>query len=430
MSDQPTSGGAVLAGWASVEITPTLPTWMGGYAARTTQASAVHDPLLANAFALGSATHPLILILCDIIDVHAAFVHEVRSRASARIPGSTVWVGATHTHSGPDMGGFVAITGRAADPVVVDRIAEGCVEAATVAVAAMKPAHFAWASGVIDGVATNRVHPGTGEEIVLDMLCCYDSSPSEGHAPSAILASFPCHATVLSAENMALSADLPGAFRRHLRDALGADVWVALGTGAAGDISTRHVRQGQGFPELERLGGLLADQARALLLRARPVSVSQPLIHSVTAQLDRKEIPPASELDAQLRTLESQYATATQAGRVAQARTLETAIQGIRALRRLGETLTPASFEAEIDVAVAGDLGIVTIPGELFNRLGADIRHTTGKPALLFGYTNGYVGYLPTREAYAQLDYEVLISPLAAGSGERLSSLASELLVR
>jgi uncharacterized phosphosugar-binding protein len=56
----------VLAGWASADITPEVPCWMGGYVARTQQAVGVHDPFLAHGLALGTPEKPLILITCDL----------------------------------------------------------------------------------------------------------------------------------------------------------------------------------------------------------------------------------------------------------------------------------------------------------------------------------------------------------------------------
>ena len=81
-----------------------------------------------------------------------------------------------------------------------------------------------------------------------------------------------------------------------------------------------------------------------------------------------------------------------------------------------------------ISVARLGQLDLVALPGEPYHQLGVEIRRDRRGPVLLLGYTNGYIGYIPTREAYASLDYEILVSPLAAGAGERLRDAATQLL--
>jgi hypothetical protein len=424
-----TTTGTILAGWAVAGITPDVPCWMGGYGARTAPAECVHDPLSAQALALGSATEPLVLVISDLLSVDRAMVQEVRHRVMTGLPGATVWLGATHTHAGPDIGRLLPLPSRGPDPLIIERIVAGCVRAAVEAVAAMRPMRLGWTSGVVDGVATNRDHPGSGEEIALDLLCLFDPREDDSPAlPTAILGSFPCHPTVLSADNREISADLPGAFRRQLRALIGSNPWVALATGAAGDISTRHTRQRQGFAELERLGGLLARRAYQLLSQAQPLRPGVPLVRQETIVLEPQARPTPETLETHARTLLERMEAERQAGNIAQARTLETALQGIAAARQITAAHDPALLQVEIAVAAVGELGLVAIPGELYNSLGAAIRHRTGAPVLLLGYTNGYVGYLPTREAYTTLDYEVLMSPFAPGSGERLSSAAITML--
>ena len=67
----------------------------------------------------------------------------------------------------------------------------------------------------------------------------------------------------------------------------------------------------------------------------------------------------------------------------------------------------------------------MALPGEPYHQLGVEISRDRGGPVLVLGYTNGYIGYIPTREAYAGLDYEILVSPLAPGGGERLRDAAT-----
>lgn len=416
------------AGWASADITPDLPCWMGGYADRTAPANGIHDPLVANALALGDPLSPLVIVVCDLVSVTMEMTHEVRRRVSSGIPGAseaTVWLGATHTHSGPDVSHL--LSDRDPSPHVVERVLAGATQAARDAVTGMRPVHATWASGLVEGVATNRDHPGTGEEIALDLLCMYATGVPRS-APAAVFGSFPCHPTVLGADNLALSADLPGAFRRHVRGLIGDTTWVALATGAAGDISTRHVRRGQGFEELERLGHALAVQTQRLIGEAQPITLAPGVMREAAITLHRKVIPDVASLRAAALRLEEEHRAALQAGNLAQARTLQTTIQGIRGARRLEALHGDIAAQVTIMTARLGALGLVAIPGEPYNELGAALRHSSDLAVLVLGYTNGYIGYIPTRQAYQAMDYEVLMSPFAPGTGERIVAQARGLL--
>lgn len=422
---------ALLAGWATVEITPAIGCRMSGYSARTAPANAVHDALYAHALALGTEAAPCILLLTDLIAVDTHMVQEVRKRVREHLPDATLWLGATHTHAGPDVA-LLHVTQSEPEESLVEQIVERIVRAALEATQQMRLVRLKWVSGQISGVATNRDHPGSGEDTALDLLCFYNAvsqSRASEQWPVAILGSFPCHPTILSAENRALSADLPGAFRRQLGARLGAATWIALATGAAGDISTRYTRREQSFTEVERLGSLLAEQGYQLLTRVQPLHVTLPVVRKTNVALALKERSDSETLASLEQTLQVQREEALQAGRIAQARTLETNLQGIAAVRRSAATLDEREQSAEVAVAIVGELVLVALPGELYNRLGVEIRCGAGRPVLLLGYTNGYLGYVPTRDAYVEMDYEVLVSPFAPGAGERLTHAVLEMLV-
>lgn len=449
----------VYAGWATADITPPIPVRMGGYLAREAPASGVHDALSARALALGvplshggprqegaAGGDVLVVVVCDLLSVDEDLVEAVRQRLHQTVPGAHIWLAATHTHSGPDVARAFALAAGTPppDPAVTARVIAGATTAAEHAIAAMAPATYRWASGAIHGVATNRDHPEQGEPVRLDLLCIYPSdvpatkprsepdTPSTSSAPSApaaIFGSFPSHATVLSAENISISADLPGAFRRKLSERLGGSPWIALATGAAGDISTRHTRQGQGFAELERLGGVLAEQAEELVLQAGPLALAPPEGRTITLDLAAKSSADVTTLAERVRAVEREMAQALAAGQTGHARTLETALQGLRAEQRRATTAEPlpdgkTSLRAAIATARLGALGMVAVPGELYYDLGRQIQRAAGRPVLVLGYTNGYIGYLPARAAYGTNDYEVLMSPFAPGAAERVAQAA------
>ena len=417
-----------LAGWASLEITPDIPCPMGGYGARSGPANATHDPLYVHALALGTEAQQAVLLLCDLVAVDEMLVHQVRAQVATRFPGVTTWIGATHTHSGPNVARSLSLTSEPPDPAVRQRIIAQACNAAESALSRMHPVWPKWTSGVITGIATNRDHPDESTELPLDMLCLYDTDEPLAQL-AALLASFPCHPTVMGADNLAISADLPGAYRRQLHTLLGGNTWIALATGAAGDISTRHMRRAQSFDELERLGGLLAQQAYALLSTAQPLRLASPRVDATVVELAAQEPLPPDELSTYTRSVQEHMRAQLQAGNMAQARTLETVLQGLQATQRRSQAPGElAAQRVEVSIATLGELALVAIPGELYRTLGIQIQRGSEHSVLLLGYTNGYAGYLPTRSAYAALDYEVLMSPFAPGSGELLVNEVVSLL--
>lgn len=419
-------GTPVLAGWAATEITPDIPCRMGGYGARTGSANAVHDPLYAHALALGTPERPFVVITCDLIAVDETLVDEVRQHIAAQHPQAAVWLGATHTHSGPDIVPSLSLSPEPLDPALRQRIIAEAGKATQEAIARMHPAVVKQARGAINVIATNRDHPERSADLSLDLLCFY-TAPEQAQ-PSAIFGSFPCHPTVMGADNLAISADLPGAFRRQLKAMLGNTLWIALATGAAGDISTRHTRQGQGFDELERLGGLMAGQTYNLLSTAQPLALALPDMRSAAVSLERNESFSPARLASSMQLIQASMDVELQAGHLARARTLETALQGIQAAQMKTPAQEEHTRDMTLSVALLGELALAAVPGELFNRLGAAIKQTNGRFVVLLGYTNGYAGYLPSREAYEELDYEVLMSPFAPGSGERLVEAIEKML--
>ena len=63
----------------------------------------------------------------------------------------------------------------------------------------------------------------------------------------------------------------------------------------------------------------------------------------------------------------------------------------------------------------------VGIQGELFTGLGMDIKRGLGAGRTFVAVLcDGTIGYIPTRDAYAEGGYEPSASPLAPGGGEAI----------
>ena len=75
----------------------------------------------------------------------------------------------------------------------------------------------------------------------------------------------------------------------------------------------------------------------------------------------------------------------------------------------------PASaIELSLSAARIGRLALLAIGAEPFHSFGSQLRDLCADPAIVLGYANGHVGYLPDAAAYESdpTGYEVLSSPL------------------
>src|SRR5258708_6766270 len=92
------------AGAARVDITPSTPVWMAGYASRKTPSEGVALPLQAKALALTDQNgHTIVLITADLIGFDRALTGRITDRLKDkhRIAREDVVLLASHTHTGP-----------------------------------------------------------------------------------------------------------------------------------------------------------------------------------------------------------------------------------------------------------------------------------------------------------------------------------------
>ena len=88
----------------------------------------------------------------------------------------------------------------------------------------------------------------------------------------------------------------------------------------------------------------------------------------------------------------------------------------------------PTEVEVQV-VALGNDLAWVSLPGEIFVELGLAIKQDSPFPhTIIAELANGSIGYIPTRRAYTQGNYEVVSARCAEGSGEMLVDAAIGLL--
>ncbi|MBM7785695.1 hypothetical protein [Tenggerimyces flavus] len=366
-----------------------------------------------HAFTVSSGSRRLVWLVLDVVAVNVDLVASITDAVVAAVPSTAaelVWVSATHTHSGPET--RVGALGEETPAWLVSLLVPAAVLAVRRAVAEEASASLTWHRGRLDGVGAQRSGPAPRSWVPVDVLAVRGPAGLSG-----AVAVLPVHPTVLGADSCVVSADLAGAVRRSLGEQLGARTWVMVATGAAGDVSTRLHRRAQTPEELSWLGELAASQL-VNLLATNGFEVAGALDGAVSPDLPmpaRTDAPDTSTIEAH----RARLVAARASGDPFAVREAETALQGAE----LGVGRRSPSPRLAVSVLRIGDFTLVGLGGEPY----LDLADLLPPKSVLVGYTGGYLGYLPTRAAYATPTYEVNMTPVAPGGAELAIEAAERL---
>jgi neutral ceramidase len=380
----------LLAGWARSEFLPPAGAPMPGYIARKNVSTGQADPFSVRALVLQQRDVRVAILTADVLLFSNRWADRLRARLG-KIAGTAkqnIVVAATHTHSGPivDTAPFGLLQnqrpGSPGAQATMRRVEACMVQSVEAAVASTHRVTAEMARINVRGVATDRNNPAQANAQPLSLL---RFSTRKGRA---ILAVYGCHSTVLGPNNTLFSGDLHGEVGRRLEQ----DSEVALvGTGAAGNISTRFTRRAQTFEEVHRLAALVHKQIRRAKFQRLPATGI-----SVSSLKLRLPVRDLSKSQRAVRAKSGRLAVVEKEGRkvLAHLRTLPEFSRGFVSIPYTQITL--------------GGISLVGLPFEMFSDTG-DYFWKSAK-AVLLGYANGYWGYLPSHAA-SKGSYETLSSP-------------------
>jgi hypothetical protein len=380
---------------------------LGGYADRTDGAGDLLDPLEVHVITFADEGHRFALVTADLVCANADVVATVRSVLRRKLPVDSCWVAATHTHAGPETGCIPG--GGPTPPGIANRLVTVAIEAAQAAISAEQTSRPRPVRTHVSGFASRRGSPSESTlDLPIDALQCMVGDDVVG-----TLVVSPVHPTILSADNSRVSADLNGGIRR----ALSSDNrrWAVVATGAAGDISTRHTRRSREVGEIDRLGRLAAEAVDRTAPPPTPVANGglRPPVSEVVALRPKRP----TEVERQLGEPISPHLTDERSRWVLE--------QGRRIAAELASHQRVDPYEVDVQAIELDVVTLVAVPAELYLDLGEAIRATAatdGRSVVVLGYTNGYLGYLPTHDA--PTGYETYVSPVTAGSGETVVQAA------
>lgn len=432
-----------LIGVARADITPPIGIYARNWgAAQWDAAEGIHQPLTATALTLqqNADSSPLVLVALDLGWWRSRedewFLRGGLIEALG-LNTTQVMICLSHTHAGP-----VICRGDAEKPgghliaSYLQHLQNAVIQTTRQALDTRQLATITWRYGKC-GLAQNRdlrdpTEPrylcGFHPQHPADDTLLVGRVTKEGGELLVTIVNYACHPVTLAWENRLISPDYIGAMREVV-EAQTDNVLCLFLQGASGELAPREQYSGNvkladqhgrelGYAVLSTLEGMLPPQTS--LAYTHVVESGAPL-----AVWESQEHKAAKELKAHLLELELPLKVMPTAQEIeAQMAACTDRAQGERLRRKLQVRRSVGDGSSAMIPAWLWQIGgalFVGHPNEAYSLLQTHLRQSFPEQAVaVMNVVNGWSGYLPPSELYAEDIYPVWQTPFDRGSLERL----------
>ena len=388
------------AGVAKVNITPTAPMPMAGFASRTHNSEGKLHDIWVKVLAIEDAKgKKAIMLSSDLLGFPKIVSDKIRDRikASYGLSRDQILLNSSHTHSGPVIGD--ALT----DVYVLDEEQKKSIIAYTAvledqvvkvvgdALKSMEPAELFSQNGVVRFQVNRRNNPAN----LLTQLTQLEG-PNDYAVPvikvlnakgelKAISFGYACHPTVLSGYDW--SGDYPGYAQIELeKDHPGAIAMFFQSSGADQNPLPRNT-----IPLAKQYGRELAAAVDRVLEEEMNKIPSNLTTSYSEVMLPLEKAPTIQELTSFISKSAVPYQT----------RWAERILNKLKS----GEKLID-SYPFPVQVWSIGNLPLVSLGGELLMEYGIKVKQMLGENTFVYGYSNDVMNYVPSSLVLKQGGYE------------------------
>jgi hypothetical protein len=387
-------GAGFSASAVKVDITPSGSKWLAGYPAR--QSNGVHDRIFHRIVAIDDGHTQFFLVSSDL----CLFAPSVYDEFAARLKQETnispvqVWWTVTHTHSAPEVGphglALVMMPNRythAPDREYTAWVEKALIDGIKEAQKKLAPARLAVGTGYAAANINRRARDpqgaislGLNPDGPTDRQIGLIRLEREDGSPIALIANYSMHGTALGPRNKLISGDAPGTVAAYVEDKLGAPMLFI--NGAAGNLAPIYtVQESFEAAHITEFNVLLGDRIlaanRSLAKGTAQVRLSAG--ETIVETPRRKGFGWDASVGDYLNTAKGEN----------------------------GTVRLPVRF-----LIVNDDLALWSAPVELFCEISLHVRARSPYPhTFYFGYANGWLGYVATRQAFAEGGYETTTCP-------------------
>lgn len=409
----------VALGVARIDVTPSVPTRLTGYAGRSKPSTGVEQKLWAKALAIGSdQQQPALLLTLDNCGIAEATYLEVAQRLAQRwhIKQERLVIACSHTHTGPCTTDWAPnIFANDIPPEhqkVIDlytrELIEKLEQVAGEALKARRPGTLAWSQGSVAFAKNRRTANGPVDQSLPVLRADVDGRLI------AVVANYACHCTTLGGGFNQICGDWAGYAQEAIeRDNPGAIALITIGCGADANPSPIGGADG-GLTFARQNGNALGMEVKVLLGRN-----FTRLTSTLTASMKHIELP-----------FEPHFTRAQWEERAKQA-----GIVGYHARRWLarldGGMKLPSTLSYYIQTWNFGDdLAMVFLNGEVVVDYALRLKQEFDPGRLwVMAYANYVPCYIPSRRILSEGGYEAESSLWYYDRPARLASEVEELIM-
>lgn len=378
-----------------IDVTPDIPKQLLGYGARVS--TGVHDRIYHRIVVMDDGEKKFVLVSSDFCVMSPSEYDHVAAMLKKRLGIDPVnfWWSLTHTHSAPEVGvpGLpeVFMGDRYKHPVdtaYTRQVEEALLSGVEQAIAKLQPAKLGIGWGYsqaninrravdLDGKATLGLNPEGPVDRKIGLL----RIDAPDGSPIALIPNYAIHGTVLGPQNLEISGDVTGVVCNYLEEKTGATVLFI--NGAAGNIAPIYsVYPNPKAGHLSQFRPLLGDKILAANSR-------------LTATTDSVKLRTGAIIIESPRKKDLNWPADM-------ANYTRKAADGSNLVR------LPIRF-----LKINEDIAIWSAPVELFCEISNEVRDRSPFAfTFYYGYTNGWLGYLPSEAEWKYGGYEVnVVSP-------------------
>jgi neutral ceramidase len=411
-------------GVARTNITPPLPFWLSGYAARTNPAPQVRTELWAKALAIADDRGTrVVMITADLIGVPRQLTDSVAANLHHQLslPRSALLINASHTHAGPAIWPNLRVMFDLSPEdhektlAYSRHLVHALTSVASNALATLAPAQLAFGQGTA-GFAVNR-RQFTSEGV---RIGANSAGPVDHDVPvlritdlndqlRALLFGYACHCTTLGANFYSIDADYAGNAQQRLeQEHPGATALFLALCGGDQNPNPRGTTD-----RIDQHGLTLATAVNKVL-----ASNLRPIRHP----------------------LRTDYAIVPLDFSPHKRQTFEEELQSDHVFRRRRAQLMIEAYDRDDPVRqlpypvqtirFGSDLTLVGLGGEVVVDYALRLKKEYGPDRLIVaGYCNDVMAYVPSRRVFLEGGYEVLDSMIYYGQPGPLTEQVEESII-